>query len=293
VIRYESAIDLSSITAIDMHVHIEVDDAGHGSLPAELQAAMDRYFGNHAPMPLDAVAAYYRERSMAAVVFTVDARTRLGVIPNSSEEIAEGAARNNDVLIPFGSVDPLTGGEAIELAKRLHGDYGVRGFKFHPSVQGFDPSDPRFSPLWAAIQDFGVPIVVHTGQTGVGAGAPGGFGIKLRYSNPMLLDDVAADFPELRIIMAHPSTPWQDEAISIATHKPNAFIDLSGWSPKYFAPQLVRNINSVLRDKVMFGSDFPAITPDRWLHDFADLDIKDAVRPKVLKENAVALLGLA
>lgn len=291
--RYEPAIDLASITAIDTHVHIEVDDAGRGSLPPELLAAMDRYFGGHVAMPLDAVAAHYRERSMAAVVFTVDARTRLGVIPNSSEEIAEGAARNNDVLIPFGSVDPLTGAEAIELAKRLHGDFGVRGFKFHPSVQGFDPSDARFSPLWAAIQDLGVPIVVHTGQTGVGAGAPGGFGIKLRYSNPMLLDDVAADFPELQIIMAHPSTPWQDEAISIATHKPNAFIDLSGWSPKYFAPQLVRNINSLLQDKVLFGSDFPAITPDRWLHDFAALDIKDAVRPKVLKENAVALLGLA
>ncbi|MEY4102730.1 MAG: hypothetical protein RIR88_864 [Actinomycetota bacterium] len=290
--RYESAIDLASITAIDTHVHIEVDDAGHGSLPDDMQEAMHRYFGHHTPMPLDAVAEYYRERSMAAVVFTVDARTRLGMVPNSSEEIAEGAARNNDVLIPFGSVDPLTGSEAIELAKRLHGDYGVRGFKFHPSVQGFDPSDLRFAPLWETIQDLGVPIVVHTGQTGVGAGAPGGFGIKLRYSNPMLLDDVAADFPELTVIMAHPSTPWQDEAISIATHKPNAFIDLSGWSPKYFAPQLVRNINSVLRDKVMFASDFPAITPDRWLSDFAQLDIKDAVRPKVLKDNAAKLLGL-
>ena len=187
--RYESAIDLASITAIDTHVHIEVDDAGHGSLPDDMQEAMHRYFGHHTPMPLDAVAEYYRERSMAAVVFTVDARTRLGMVPNSSEEIAEGAARNNDVLIPFGSVDPLTGSEAIELAKRLHGDYGVRGFKFHPSVQGFDPSDLRFAPLWETIQDLGVPIVVHTGQTGVGAGAPGGFGIKLRYSNPMLLDD--------------------------------------------------------------------------------------------------------
>ncbi|WP_448002780.1 amidohydrolase family protein [Agromyces bauzanensis] len=291
--RYEPAIDLASITAIDTHVHIEVDDAGHGALPADLQAAMDRYFGGHAPMPLDAVADYYRERAMAAVVFTVDARTRLGTVPNSSEEIAEGAARNNDVLIPFGSVDPLTGAAAIESARRLHGDFGVRGFKFHPSVQGFDPSESRFSPLWAAIQEFGVPIVVHTGQTGVGAGTPGGFGLRLQYSNPMLLDTVAADFPDLRIIMAHPSTPWQDEAISIATHKANAFIDLSGWSPKYFAPQLVRNINSVLRDKVMFGSDFTAITPDRWLRDFADLELSDDVRPKVLKGNASALLGLA
>lgn len=290
--RYESAIDLSGVVAIDTHVHIEVDDAGHGSLPGPLQEAMDKYFGSHEPMPLDAVADYYRERKMVAVVFTVDARTNLKFTPNSSEEIARGAARNNDVLIPFGSVDPLTGRDAIELAKRLHGDYGVRGFKFHPTVQGFDPSDVAFAPLWESIQEMGVPIVVHTGQTGVGAGTPGGFGLKLRYSNPVLLDDVAADFPELKIIMAHPSTPWQDEAISIATHKSNVYIDLSGWSPKYFAPQLVRNISSVLKRKVMFASDFPALTPERWLTDFAALDIKDEVRPLVLKENAATLLGL-
>lgn len=132
----------------------------------------------------------------------------------------------------------------------------------------------------------------HTGQTGIGAGLPGGRGIKLRYSNPMLLDDVAADFPDLTVVMAHPSVPWQDEAISIATHKSNVFIDLSGWSPKYFPPQLVRAANTVLKRKVLFGSDFPVITPDRWLEDFAALEIRDEVRPLILKENAAALLGL-
>jgi predicted TIM-barrel fold metal-dependent hydrolase len=108
----------------------------------------------------------------------------------------------------------------------------------------------------------------------------------------MLLDDVAADFPELTIVMAHPSVPWQDEAISIATHKANVFIDLSGWRPKYFPPQLVRAANTMLREKVLFGSDFPVITPDRWLADFADLEIKDDVRPLILKDNAVRVLGL-
>jgi predicted TIM-barrel fold metal-dependent hydrolase len=108
----------------------------------------------------------------------------------------------------------------------------------------------------------------------------------------MLLDDVAADFPGLTIIMAHPSVPWQDAAISIATHKANVYIDLSGWSPKYFPPQLVRAADSFLKHKVLFGSDFPVLTPDRWLADFAELPIKDEVRPLVLKQNAARILRL-
>jgi uncharacterized protein len=109
----------------------------------------------------------------------------------------------------------------------------------------------------------------------------------------MLIDDVAADHPELTVILAHPSVPWADAAISIATHKANVHIDLSGWSPKYFPPQLVRAANTILRHKVLFGSDFPVITPDRWLADFEHLDIKPEVRPLIVKDNAARLLGLA
>jgi predicted TIM-barrel fold metal-dependent hydrolase len=292
--RYEPAIDVDAIRAIDTHVHVQFDSEGRRSLPDDLLVAMDAYFG-HAPraLAIDELAQYYRDRSMAAVVFTVDARTAMGVVPNSSAEIAEGAARNADVLIPFGSVDPRTGSAAIELARALFHDHGVRGFKFHPTVQAFDPSDERYYPLWEAIQDLGVPVVVHTGQTGVGAGLPGGYGLKLRYSNPMLMDDVAADFPALTVILAHPSVPWQDEALSMAAHKANVFIDLSGWSPTYFSPSLVRQAGSILQDKMLFGSDYPALTPDRWLDDFSRLEIKDAARPKILKHNAVRLLGLS
>ena len=89
-------------------------------------------------------------------------------------------------------------------------------------------------------------------------------------------------------MLAHPSFPWQDEAISVALHKEQVYIDLSGWSPKYFPPQLVRYANTQLRDRVLFGSDYPMITPDRWLKDFAQADFKDEVRPLILKDNAVA-----
>jgi predicted TIM-barrel fold metal-dependent hydrolase len=293
--RYEPRIELDDLVAIDIHTHIEADNHGHFSLDDELLDASAKYFksdDNRTPT-LDQVAAYYRQRKMAAVVFTVDATAATGHAALSSEEIAEGAARHADVLIPFGSVDPWRGKAAVRQARRLVTGFGVRGFKLHPSLQGFEPNNPAFYPLYAAFEELGVIALFHTGQTGIGAGLPGGRGIKLRYSDPMLLDDVAADFPGLNIIMAHPSVPWVDSAISVATHKANAYIDLSGWSPKYFPPQLVRNAGSLLKRKVLFGSDFPVLTPDRWMTDFANLEIKDEVRPLILKDNAARLLGLA
>lgn len=291
--RYESAIDVAAVSAIDMHVHIECSDHGHLSLPDALNEASAKYFKSSDRTPkLDVIAERYREWGMAAVVFTVDAETNLKHPPVSSEEIAEGAARNNDVLIPFGSVDPRQGDKAVEKARRLVEDHGVRGFKFHPSVQGFDPSDERYYPLFEAIQALKVPALFHTGQNGMGAGLPGGFGIKLGYSNPLLLDNVAADFPDLQVIMAHPSVPWQDEANSIATHKSNVWIDLSGWSPKYFPESLVKAANRMFSDRVLFGTDYPLIEPAKWLAAFEQAPFIDEVRPKILKDNAVRLLGL-
>ncbi|MEV0702378.1 4-hydroxyphenyl-beta-ketoacyl-CoA hydrolase [Saccharopolyspora sp. NPDC050389] len=293
-IRYECRVDFDAVEAIDIHTHVEIDACGHRSLDDELMAASEKYFksGEERTPRIESIAEHYRERDMAAVVFTVDATSATGHGPNSVEEIAELAAAHNDVLIPFGSVDPWRGKAAVDRARALVEDYGVRGFKFHPSLQGFDPDDRRFYPLYEAIAAAGVPALFHTGQTGIGAGLPGGRGIKLRRSDPMLLDDVAADFPDLTIVMAHPAVPWVDAQISIATHKANVYLDLSGWSPKYFPPQLVRAANSVLREKVLFGSDFPVIQVDRWRRDFTALDIKPEVAPLIFKENALRVLGI-
>ena len=92
--------------------------------------------------------------------------------------------------------------------------------------------------------------------------------------------------------MAHPSFPWQDEALSVCLHKPQVYIDLSGWSPRYFPPQLIQYANTLLKHKVLFGSDYPLILPDRWLADFEQIAIRPEVRPLILKENAIKLLGL-
>jgi predicted TIM-barrel fold metal-dependent hydrolase len=230
---------------------------------------------------------------MAAVVFGLDSvRDPHNDEQPGNEEIAELAAENPDVLIPFASIDPARGAEGVATARRLIADHGIRGFKFHPSVQGFFPDDRAAYPLYEVIAEHGLIALFHTGHTGVGAGTRGGGGIRLKYSNPMRVDDVAADFPDMPIILAHPSFPWQDEALSVALHKPQVHIDLSGWSPKYFPPQLVQYANTLLKHKMLFGSDFPMITPDRWLADLDKIDIRPEVLPLILKENAARLFGL-
>jgi predicted TIM-barrel fold metal-dependent hydrolase len=288
------SIDPDSVVAIDVHTHAERSaHAEEDEVAVEYLTAAKKYFGGEPRRPsTQEVADYYRERNLAAVVFTVDDEAGTGRRRVPNEEVAEVAARNADVLIPFASVDPHKGKLGLREARRLIDEQRVRGFKFHPNTQAFWPNDRAFYPLYQAIAEAGLIALFHSGQTGIGAGMPGGGGIRLKYSNPMCVDDVAADFPELDIILAHPSFPWQDEALAIATHKPNVHIDLSGWSPKYFPDILVRYTNSLLKEKMLFGSDFPLITPDRWLADFEQLPIKDEVRPLVLKENAARLLGL-
>ncbi len=293
-IRYECGVDLDAVEAIDFHTHVEIDSAGHCAYDPVLAEATGRYFklGPDLRTGVDDLAAHYRRHNTAAVVFTIDARTASGHRPNSVEELIEGAARHSDVLIPFGTVDPWDGEAAVRRVRRLVEEFGVRGFKFHPSLQGFEPNERRFYPIYQAISDAGVPALFHTGQTGLGSALPGGHGIKLRYSDPMLLDDVAADFADLTIVMAHPAVPWVDAQIAIASHKANCYVDLSGWSPKYFPPQLVRALGRQLRTKALFGTDHPYITLERWRRDFAALDFDPEVLSLILKGNASRVLGL-
>jgi predicted TIM-barrel fold metal-dependent hydrolase len=286
---------IDQLVALDIHTHAEEPCCGpRDDGYDEFKAAMAEYFKtdrDHMPT-VQETAAYYRERKIGCVIFPVDAERETGFRRYANEEVARIAAENADVMIPFASIDPAKGKAGAREVRRLVRELGVRGFKFHPTMQGFYPNDRGAYVLYEAIAAEGAIALFHTGQTGVGAGMRGGMGMRLKYSNPIHLDDVAADFPDMPIILAHPSFPWQEEALAVATHKPNVYIDLSGWSPKYFPAILVRYANTLLRHKMLFGSDWPAITPDRWLADFAKIEIREEVRPLILKENARKLLGL-
>ena len=289
-------MDVSSLVAIDVHTHVHRSvNAPRGAPAGASLNAMAEYFRTDAAtFTADELAQYYRERDMAAVTFTVDVKDEPeNPAKPTNEEIAERARENADVLIPFASIDPARGLEGVRAARRLIDEHGVRGFKFHPSAQAFRPDDRAAYPLYEVIEAARLPALFHTGQTGVGAGRRGGGGIRLGYANPIYLDDVAVDFPDMPIIMAHPSFPWQEEALSIAVHKPQVYIDLSGWSPKYFPPILVQYANTLLKHKVLFGTDFPMLTPERWRGDLEKTEIRDEVKPGIYSGNAARLLGLA
>ena len=288
-----SAIDLGRIKAIDVHAHISASTRGAAPGEGSLHGAARRFFtaGRSAPPTVHDAARYFRERDMMAVVFPVNSKTGTGSAGVPSEEVAELAAQYPETLIPFASVDPWDE-RAVEQVHRLARDYGVRGFKFHPITQAFIPNDERFYPLYEAIASYKLISLFHSGQTMMGRSLPGGGGLKIKYANPIYLDDVAADFPDMPIIIAHPSVPWQDEALSVALHKPQVYIDLSGWSAKYFPPQLIQYANTLLKDKILYGSDYPLFTPDRWMEDFEKAPFRDEVRPLILKHNAARLLGL-
>jgi uncharacterized protein len=280
--------------AIDVHTHAEVScrqpDDEYGR---EFDEAAAKYFKAGRRPTIPETVAYYRERKIGFVMFPVDAEFGMGRRRVPNEEVAQAAAENGDVMIAFASVDPHKGKLGVREVRRLIAEHGVRGFKFHPTAQGFFPNDRMAYPMYEAIAEAKLPVIFHSGHSGIGTGLRGGGGLRLKFSNPIHIDDVAVDFPDMPIVIAHPSWPWQDEALSVCLHKPNVYIDLSGWSPKYFAPQLIQYANTQLKRKVLFGSDFPLITPDRWLADFEKIDIKPEVRPLVLKQNAMDLLGLA
>ena len=278
-------IDTSRLTALDIHVHLE-----HTGEFSEADRKAAAYFKGAAPRDPATMAEYYRSRNMALVVFTVD-ETLSGMPRLSNDAVLQFAADNPDIAIPFASINPSRGAVAVSEARRLI-KAGVRGLKLHPPLMEFFPNDRIAYPLYEVFEDAQLPVVFHTGHSGIGTGMRGGAGIRLKYGQPMPIDDVAVDFPDLPIVMAHPSFPWQDEAISVCLHKPQVYIDLSGWSPKYFSPTLVQYANSLLKTKVLFGSDYPMLTPDRWMADFEKVGFKDEVRPLILKENALRLLGL-
>jgi predicted TIM-barrel fold metal-dependent hydrolase len=272
--------------ALDIHAHFRT---GERKVLAAGNRDADKQFKTDL-REVDPVE-YYAERNMMAVVFDVDAETASRE-RMSNDEVIELVGRSDGRLIGFASVDPFKRQAAIRELERVH-KLGMKGVKLQPITQAFMLNDREFYPLWDVCQQLGLPLLIHTGTTAIGAGAPGGRGLRLKYGMPVPnIDDVAADFPNLTIIAAHFAWPWHLDLLAVARHKGNVYIDLSGWAPRYIPPEVIRDCNSVIPNKFLFGTDFPLLDPDRWLKEWAELEIKDKVRPMVMYENACRILGV-
>ena len=279
------------VRAIDIHVHPPAPGAAASRAGVEPQQRRPGQMPSES-MSVEQLVEFYAKLDMMAVLLPMDTETATGRPPMENSYVAELVKRYPDRFIGFGCVDPWKGKIAIAQLDEIV-DLGLKGLKFHAGSQEFFANDRRFYPLWERCQELGLITLFHTGTTGLGAFQPGGGGIKLEYMRPIpYVDDVAADFPELQIIMAHPPFPWDRDGLAMLIHKSNVYMDLSGWAPQYFDPLVVQYALTIAQDKMLYGSDWPVLSPERWEREFAEYDFPDDVLQKIMRDNTAKLLGL-
>lgn len=273
--------------AIDFHVHLPTPDWLDGSMDGYVEAAEAYFRSTVERQSLGELADKYRALDVLAVLLAWDAETATGRPRVPNETIAAACREYPDAFTGLGSVDPHKPSAVDEVARIA--ELGLRGVKFHPSLQAFAPDDPKYWPVFAACERHGLLALFHTGTSGIGARQPGGQGIRIDYAHPLKLDAVAAAHPELTVVAAHFGWPWQMDLIAVALHKTNVYIDISGWSPKRIPPEVVRELKGRLSGQFLWGSDFPFIAPERCL---AELDELGLASPALLRDNAARVLRL-
>jgi uncharacterized protein len=245
------------------------------------------------PKAEDEVVAEFQAADVEVVMVAFDIETAAGTPPCTNEYVAGFRQRHPDIVVQaWASVDPWKDKVAVDQAVTAIQDLGMLGFHFHPIMGHFSVDEPRFAPLWRTISDLGAPVMIDVGTTGMGAGLPGGLGARLRHAHPWAIGELAASYPDLKIVAAHPGWPWVDDMTAIALHKGNVYWEMSGWAPKYLPDQLKKDIRGRLQDKVMFGSDYPSIPYDRLFREWEDLGYTENVYDKLFHANAERILGL-
>jgi hypothetical protein len=280
-----------SMRAIDFHVHLPTPDWLDGSMAGYVEAA-EAYFRSPVQrQSLPELAETYRQLETMAVLLAWDAETATGRPRVPNETVAAACRDHPDVFTGLGSVDPHKGEAAVAEVANIAA-LGLRGVKFHPSLQAFDPDDDSYWPVFAACERHGLLALFHTGTSGIGARQPGGQGIRLDYARPIRLDAVAAAHPGLTVVAAHFGWPWHMELVAMALHKTNVYIDISGWAPRRIPPELIGELRGRLAGQFVWGSDFPFLAPQRCLDELAGLGLPDEVLRQVLHDNAARILRL-
>jgi uncharacterized protein len=280
-----------TMRAIDFHVHLPTPDWLDGSMAGYVEAA-EAYFRSPVQrQSLPELAEMYRQLEAMAVLLAWDAETATGRPRVPNETVAAACRDHPDVFTGLGSVDPHKGEAAVAEVARI-AELGLRGVKFHPSLQAFAPDDESYWPVFAACERHGLLALFHTGTSGIGARQPGGQGIRLDYARPIRLDAVAAAHPGLTVVAAHFGWPWHMELVAMALHKTNVYIDISGWAPRRIPPELIGELRGRLAGQFVWGSDFPFLAPQRCLDELAGLGLPDEVLRQVLHENAARILRL-
>ena len=278
----------------DTHAHPPTSEFLHDAGGEMMRDAADRFGTDLETWGVEEMVAEYRDCGVGrAVLLGWDAETNTGNPPVPNDFVAEARDEYPDFFVGFGSVDPHKD-DCVREAVRCVEDLDLSGFKFQQIAQGFDPAADRHNHLWNAIEDLGVPVVFHGGTSTLGAGSPGGRGLRIKYGDPMLIDEVAARHPDLQVLVAHPAFPWEKQQLAVCQQKGNVYMDLSGWLPRYIDDQVLHYAGSLLSEKVMFGTDYPMVRPEEWLDSFtANTDFDEETQRKILFENAEEFFGFA
>jgi hypothetical protein len=238
------------------------------------------------------VIGEFTEAGVEACLVALDLETTIGTPPVTNDYVHAMWKRHPGRIIQaWGALEPARK-DVLDEARHAIQDLGLIGFHFHPIMQHFAVDDARYRGLFEEIAALGAAVMVDVGTTGMGAGMPGGHGALIRHAHPASIDRLAADFPTLKIIMAHPGWPWVDETTAVALHKGNVYWEMSGWAPKHFPGNLKTDIRGRLQDKIMFGSDYPSMPYARILGEWQELGYADAVMEKIFHQNAERILGL-
>ncbi len=272
------------MTVVDFHVHVAKFDMWTPWVHEYMKKVNPRVYENFETImtPNGILELMAAEGVDFAVVLAEIAPLTTGVVKN--EFVSEFCGKS-EKLIPFASINPVTDPNPQQTLAKLVRDLGMKGLKLLPPYQHFYPNDTKFYPLYAKAQELNIPLVFHTGSS-VFKNA------KLKFANPLYLDDIAVDFPDLTIVQAHGGRAfWYDIAFFLAKRHRNVFIDIAGLPPKnllkYF-PELEK-----IRDKVIFGSDWPGVSSVKAnIEAIRKLPLKAETKRKILGENALRLLKL-
>lgn len=235
----------------------------------------------------------FKQAGVEAMLVAFDIESVTGAPPCTNEYVAQMRDRHPGVIRQaWGAVDPLKGDAAIEEAKKAIREFKLLGFHFHPIMGHFSVDDRKLYPLWETINELKVPVMIDVGTTGMGAGMPGGLGAVIRHAHPSAIDQLAADFPDLNIVAAHPGWPWTEEMIAVAYKHNNVYMAGDAYGPKHWPQEYVHFIDSWGQDKCLFGTDWPVVEPVRAMQEVEELGLRPKPKRKFLRDNAMKLFKL-
>jgi predicted TIM-barrel fold metal-dependent hydrolase len=279
---------------IDFHTHPVLVREMIERHPELERAAREIFFIGNKFQPLETFLLELDVSGLdRAVLLPIDCTSTRGAPIWSNEQIAE-LCRMNERFIGFASVDPHQPDAPAKL-KRAIEDLGLRGLKLAPGIQEFYPNDPALYPLYEKAQELGIPILFHAGMTWEPRA-------KAEYGRPIYFEDVAYDFPELKIVLAHLAWPWVVEAVALALKYPNVYLDTSALyfdNPKDFihfamADQVPVTVwERSLRKQLVFGSNYPRVEIKNMAAAVRSLGLSQGCLELVFRGNAERLLGEA